>query len=95
MHKICVHILCNIIYVHTAGECATIYHEGGDKMAYTEAGKKAADKYRAAHIKRVPLDMQITEYEQLKAAADARGERVNEYIKNAIRERMSKAPTTD
>lgn len=64
-------------------------------MVYSEASKNAAAKYRAAHIKRVPLDMQITEYEQLKAAADARGERVNEYIKNAIRERMGKAPATD
>ena len=33
--------------------------------------------------------MQKTDYEQLKAAAEARGEKVNEYIKNAIKERMS------
>lgn len=64
-------------------------------MVYSEASKNASAKYRAAHIKRVPLDMQTAEYEQLKAAADARGERVNEFIKKAIRERMSKAPATD
>lgn len=45
--------------------------------------------YRKKNIKRVPLDMQKTDYEQLKAAAEARGEKVNEYIKNAIKERMS------
>ena len=45
--------------------------------------------YRKKNIKRVPLDMQKTDYEQLKVAAEARGEKVNEYIKNAIKERMS------
>lgn len=45
--------------------------------------------YRKKNIKRVPLDMQKSDYEQLKAAAEARGEKVNEYIKNAIKERMS------
>lgn len=57
-------------------------------MAYNESSYKAANTYKKNNIKRVPLDMQITEYEQLKAAADACGEKVNEYIKNAIRERM-------
>lgn len=57
-------------------------------MAYNESSYKAANTYKKNNIKRVPLDMQIAEYEQVKAAADACGERVNEYIKNAIRERM-------
>lgn len=57
-------------------------------MAYNESSYKAANAYKKQNIKRVPLDMQIAEYEQLKAAADACGEKVNEYIKNAIRERM-------
>ena len=34
--------------------------------------------------------MQKADYEALKAAADARQEKVNEYIKNAIRERMER-----
>ena len=59
-------------------------------MAYNESSYKAANAYKKQNIKRVPLDMQITEYEQLKAAADACGEKVNEYIKNAIRERMER-----
>ena len=59
-------------------------------MAYNESSYKAANAYKKQNIKRVPLDMQIAEYEQLKAAADACGEKVNEYIKNAIRERMER-----
>ena len=60
-------------------------------MAYNESSYKAANTYKKNNIKRVPLDMQITDYEQLKAAADACGEKVNEYIKNAIRERMKQS----
>lgn len=60
-------------------------------MAYNESSYKAANAYKKQNIKRVPLDMQIAEYEQVKAAADACGEKVNEYIKNAIRERMKQS----
>lgn len=63
----------------------------GTAMAYNESSYKAANAYKKQNIKRVPLDMQISDYEQLKAAADARGEKVNEYIKNAIRERMDRS----
>lgn len=59
-------------------------------MAYNESSYKAANAYKKNNIKRVPLDMQIAEYEQVKAAADACGEKVNAYIKNAIRERMAR-----
>ena len=63
-------------------------------MAYNEAANKAAQKYKRDNIKRVPLDMQIAEYERLKAVADLQGEKVNEYIKRAIRERMEREQTT-
>lgn len=63
-------------------------------MAYNEAANRAAQKYKRDNIKRVPLDMQITEYERLKAVADSQGEKVNEYIKRAIRERMEREQTT-
>lgn len=46
--------------------------------------------YAKTFIKRVPLDMQKSEYEHLKAVADAKGEKVNEYIKKAIRQRMER-----
>ena len=57
-------------------------------MAYTEAQKKANIKYREKSIKRIPLDVQKEKYEEIKAAADAAGEKVNGYIKKAIDERM-------
>lgn len=59
-------------------------------MAYTESGYKASLEYKSKKIKRVPLDMQITEYEALKEQAISKGEKVNEYIKKAIRERMKR-----
>ena len=59
-------------------------------MAYNETSYKASNKYKKENIKRVPLDMQKTEYEELKVIADAMNEKVNEYIKKAIRERMER-----
>ncbi len=58
-------------------------------MAYNDSTYKAANRYKKDNIKRVPLDMQIAEYERVKAAAEASGEKVNEYIKKAIRQRMA------
>ena len=59
-------------------------------MAYNEKSYQASNKYKSKNIKRVPLDMQIEEYERVKAAADSVGEKVNQYIKQAIRERMER-----
>lgn len=64
-----------------------------------ESNKKAEKAkydiaYAKSNIKRVPLDMQKADYEALKAAAEARQEKVNEYIKNAIRERMERERQT-
>ena len=59
-------------------------------MSYNEKSKAYVAKYKASNIKRVPLDMQITEYETLKAAADAVNEKVNQYIKAAIRQRIER-----
>ena len=53
-----------------------------------DARNRAQYKYAAAHLKRVPLDMQLTEYARVKDAATAAGETVNGYIKTAIRARM-------
>lgn len=57
---------------------------------YNEDTYKASKAYKEKKIKRVPLDMQISEYEHLKAVADSCGEKVNEYIKKAIRQRMER-----
>ena len=59
-------------------------------MAYTKESYEASKKYKKDNIKRVPLDMKIEDYEILKAAADAHGEKVNEFIKKAIKERMER-----
>lgn len=41
-------------------------------------------------MKRIPLDVPKEKYEQIKAAADAVGEKVNGYIKKAVDERMER-----
>ena len=66
----------------------------GDKMAYSKEAYEAAKKYKNEKIKRVPLDMQRDDYDILKAAADACGEKVNEFIKKAIRERLEREGST-
>ena len=63
-------------------------------MAYTKEAYEAAKKYKNEKIKRVPLDMQKDDYDVLKAAADACGEKVNEFIKKAIRERLEREHLT-
>jgi len=55
-------------------------------MAIPEKQKK----YNAANIKRIPLDVQKTDYERIKAAAEDQGETVNGYIKKAISERLER-----
>ena len=57
-------------------------------MPYSKSGYQASVRYKEKNIKRVPLDMQITDYERLKSAADEAGEAVNTYIKTAIEMRM-------
>ena len=46
--------------------------------------------YAKTKLKRIPLDVQKEKYEEIKAAADAAGEKVNGYIKKAIEERMER-----
>ena len=47
-------------------------------------------QYAKTKLKRIPLDVQKEKYEEIKAAADAAGEKVNGYIKKAIDERMKR-----
>ena len=77
--NVCVHIVLDVLE-----------YNGVIKMAYTKEAYEAAKKYKNEKIKRVPLDMQREDYEVLKMAADARGEKVNEFIKKAIRERLDR-----
>lgn len=59
-------------------------------MPYNETAYKASQKYKAGNIKRVPLDMQKSTYEEIKAHAEARSESVNGFIKRAISETMQR-----
>ena len=59
-------------------------------MPLTEAQKQSRYNYAKNNLKRIPLDVQKEEYEEIKAAADAADEKVNGYIKKAIRERMER-----
>ena len=59
-------------------------------MALTEQRKESMYKYAREKLKRIPLDVQKEKYEEIKAAADAAGEKVNGYIKKAIDERMQR-----
>jgi len=59
-------------------------------MAYSKAAYEAVKKYREKNIKRVPLDMQVAYFENMKAHAEARGESVNGFIKRAIQEAMER-----
>ena len=54
-------------------------------MSYNEKSYAASVKYKAAKIKRVPFDLQISEYEELKQAATAAGMSVNGFIKHTLR----------
>ena len=41
-------------------------------------------------LKRIPLDVQVEKYEEIKTAAATSGETINGYIKKAIDERMQR-----
>lgn len=57
-------------------------------MPYTEAQKKATLKHKEKAYKRVPLDLKIEDYEQLKAYCESSGESINGFIKRIIKENM-------
>lgn len=47
-------------------------------------------EYHKKYFKRVPLDVSLSKYDEIKAAADNAGESVNGYIKKAIDDRLYK-----
>lgn len=46
-------------------------------------------QYNKSHYKRIPLDVTHDKYAEIKAAADAKNESVNGYIKSAIDARIA------
>lgn len=58
-------------------------------MPLTESQKQARYNYAKKSLKRIPLDVQKTQYEEIRTAAQNAGESVNGYIKKAIDMRMA------
>ncbi len=59
-------------------------------MTLTEGQKQSRYKYAKKSLKRIPLDVQKSKYEEIKEAADRAGESVNGYIKKAVDQRMER-----
>ncbi|MEE1061284.1 MAG: hypothetical protein UH080_05605 [Ruminococcus sp.] len=57
----------------------------------SKAKKKQYDlKYAKTHLKRIPLDVRLDKYEEIKAHADTQGESLNGFVKRAIDETMKR-----
>ena len=61
-----------------------------ENMEYSQNKKSYNMEYAKKNLKRIPLDVQLSKYEEIKAAASAAGVPVNTYIKQAIDERMAR-----
>lgn len=59
-------------------------------MSMTEERRKYLYDYHKKNMKRVPLDLQLSDYESLKVAAENAGESVNGFIKLAIAEKLER-----
>lgn len=53
-------------------------------MTYNERKKNYDLGYAKENLKRIPLDVQKSKYDEIKAAADKAHESVNGYIKKSI-----------
>ena len=56
----------------------------------SDARTKASRKWNEANLERIYITVPIGDKAEIKAAADAAGEKVNGYIKQAIAARMDK-----
>lgn len=57
-------------------------------MTMSDNRKEYLYKYQKEKLKRVPLDVPIEKYEEIKQASSQVGESVNGYIKKAIEQRL-------
>ena len=55
-----------------------------------ENKKQYSIKYAKQNLKRIPLDVQNSKYEEIKEASSEVGETVNGFIKKAIDERLDR-----
>lgn len=52
-------------------------------------------EYAKTHLKRIPLDVRLDKYEEIKAHAAAQGESINGYIKKSIDDRMQRDSSSE
>ena len=67
--------------------------KGGESLAprkYTEARKEGNRKWDAANLDRISVAMKKGKKDEIKAAASAVGESMNQYIVKAIDQRMER-----
>lgn len=57
-------------------------------MTMSNERKAYLYNYQKENLKRIPLDVPISKYEEIKRASEKAGETVNGYIKKAIDMRM-------
>ena len=55
-----------------------------------ENKNKYISKYHKEKYKRIPLDVTLQKYDEIKQAAETSNEKINTYIKKAIDERLYK-----
>jgi hypothetical protein len=58
-------------------------------MTVSEARRRANDKWKANNMKRIPLDVRIEEYEQIRSRAEQNHEAVNGYIRRLVKQDAS------
>lgn len=63
-------------------------------MSITEKRKESMYRYAKENLKRIPLDMQKSVYEEIKLHAESRKESVNGFIKRAISETLERDKAT-
>lgn len=57
----------------------------------SKAKKRQYDlEYAKTHLKRIPLDVRLDKYNEIKAHADNQGESLNGFVKRAIDETMKR-----
>ena len=61
-----------------------------NKRVSLEKKKKYDIEYAKTHLKRVPLDLRIDKYNQIKAHAEQQGESLNGFVKRAIDETVER-----
>jgi predicted HicB family RNase H-like nuclease len=72
------------------GKVERSFKKEGDKMAVSEAQKKATAKYEKHNYDKVLLRLDKGDKDRIKAHADSRNESVNGFIKRAIDETIER-----